>query len=51
MRELTRNVITPSVEEVNDRSNFIVSLETIRVGRKITGFEVSSQEQKNLSYN
>lgn len=46
MRELTRNVITPSVEEVNDRASFIVGLETIRVGRKITGFEVSVQSKK-----
>jgi plasmid replication initiation protein len=45
MRELTRNVITPSVEEVNDRASFIVGLETIRVGRKITGFEVSVQSK------
>lgn len=38
MRELTRNVIRPSVEEVNDRSEFIVNLESIKAGRKITGF-------------
>ncbi|HFD2357778.1 TPA: replication initiation protein, partial [Legionella pneumophila] len=47
MRELTRNVISPSLEEVNDRANFAVSLDPIRVGRKITGFEVLVQNKKN----
>ena len=46
MRELTRNVLTPSVEEVNDRANFVVSLKPVKVGRKITGFEVLVQSQK-----
>ncbi len=46
MRELTRNVITPSLEEVNDRANFIVGLEPIRVGRKTIGFEVSVKSKK-----
>jgi len=41
MRELTRNVIAPSVEEVNDRANFFVSLESVKTGRKIVGFEMS----------
>lgn len=40
-RELTRNVIAPSIEEVNDRSDFIVSLDTMKSGRKTTGFEIS----------
>jgi plasmid replication initiation protein len=39
-REFTRNVITPSVEEVNDRSNFIVSLDAIKSGRKTTGYHI-----------
>lgn len=47
MRELTRNVISPSLEEVNDRANFAVSLDPIRVGRKITGFEVLVKSKKN----
>ncbi|HAU0145196.1 TPA: replication initiation protein, partial [Legionella pneumophila] len=47
MRELTRNVISPSLEEVNDRANFAVSLDPIRVGRKITGFEVLVKNKKN----
>ena len=41
MRELTRNVITPSIEEVNDRADFIVDLEKISLGRKVTGFLLS----------
>ncbi len=41
MRELTRNVIAPSVEEVNDRANFFVSLESVKTGRKIVGFVMS----------
>ena len=48
MRELTRNVIAPSIEEVNDRANFIVSLETVKSGRKTTGFEVSVKNKKKL---
>lgn len=46
MRELTRNVIRPSIEEVNDRSEFIVNLESIKAGRKITGFELSVTSKK-----
>lgn len=46
MRELTRNVIMSSIEEVNDRANFIVNLETLKNGRKITGFEVSVISKK-----
>lgn len=45
-RELTRNVIAPSIEEVNDRSDFVVTLETLRSGRKTTGFEVSINSKK-----
>lgn len=47
MRELTRNVISPSLEEVNDRASFVVSLDPIRIGRKITGFEVLVQNKKH----
>lgn len=49
MRELTRNVIVPSIEEVNDRANFVVNLEAMRVGRKVTGFEVSVTSKKKPS--
>lgn len=48
VREFTRNVIVPSVEEVNDRSDFVVSLETMKNGRKTTGFEVSIKSKKKL---
>lgn len=48
MREFTRNVISPSVEEVNDRADFLVNLESIREGRKITGIvlHVDSKNKK-----
>lgn len=48
VRELTRNVISPSIEEVNDRSDFVVSLETMKNGRKTTGFEVSIKSKKKI---
>lgn len=40
MREFNRNVILPATEEVNDRSDFIVNLNSVKVGRKITGYEL-----------
>lgn len=40
MRELTRNVIKPATEEVNDRAGFVVGLQQLKVGKKITGFEL-----------
>jgi plasmid replication initiation protein len=46
MRELARNVIVPSVEEVNDRADFVVNLETVKSGRKVIGFEVSVKNKK-----
>lgn len=46
MREFTRNVINPSVEEVNDRSDFVVHLDTIRMGRKITAYELMVTPKK-----
>ncbi len=49
MRELTRNVIKPSIEEVNDRANFVVSLDNIKMGRKITGFELSVERKSRTS--
>ncbi len=48
MRELTRNVINPSLEEVNDRAGFIVDIQNVKVGRKVTGFEISV-ESKTLA--
>ena len=35
MRELTRNVIKPSLEEVDDRAGFVVNIENVR-GMKVT---------------
>lgn len=49
MRELTRNVIVPSVEEVNDRASFVVNLEIMKSGRKITGYEISVNYKKKTS--
>ena len=50
MRELTRNVIKPAVEEVNDRAGFIVDLQPVRMGRKVTGFELKvNPKQKCVS--
>lgn len=46
MRELTRNVITPSLEEVNDRASFVVALNPIKIGRKVAAFELSVKDNK-----
>lgn len=46
MRELTRNVIKPAVEEVNDRADFVVSLEPIKMGKKVTAFELFVDSKK-----
>lgn len=52
MRELTRNVIKPALEEVNDRAGFVVNIENIKMGRKITGFELFVESKKqNASAN
>lgn len=40
IRELTRSVLKPAIEEVNDRSSFIVNLDPVRLGRSTTGFEI-----------
>ena len=46
MRELSRIVIKPALEEVNDIANFIVGLQTVRTGRKIIGFELAVNPKK-----
>lgn len=48
MSELTRNVIKPSLEEVNDRAGFIVNIQNVRVGRKVTGFEISVESKNKI---
>jgi len=48
MREFTRNVINPAVEEVNDRAEFVVSLNGIKAGRKITGYELIVTPKKRM---
>jgi plasmid replication initiation protein len=49
IRELTRNVISPALEEVNDRADFEVKLDAIKMGRKITGFELSVTSKKTTA--
>lgn len=39
--ELMRNAILPSIEEVNDRADFLVDMKNVNVGRKIIGFNLS----------
>lgn len=48
MREFTRNVINPAVEEVNDRADFVVNLNGIKAGRKITGYELIVTPKKKI---
>ena len=48
MRELTRNVISSSIEEVNDRADFIVNLVSIKQGRKVSGFELTVKNKNML---
>lgn len=47
MKEFTRNVIKPSIEEVNDRADFVVSLNPVKCGRKISGFELDVVSKKS----
>lgn len=49
MREFTRNVTSPSVEEVNDRADFLVNLESIREGRKVTGFVLHVNSKNKMT--
>ena len=51
MRELNRNVINPALEEVNDRANFKVDISGIKVGRKITGYELIVVPKKKTESN
>jgi len=46
LRELNRNVILPSVEEVNDRSDFLVNIKKIKTGKMVTGFEWSVDKKE-----
>ena len=46
MRELTRNVIKPAVEEVNDRAEFVVNLQPIKTGRRVSGYELTVNSKK-----
>jgi plasmid replication initiation protein len=48
MKEFNRNVILPATEEVNDRSDFIVNLNSIKVGRKITGYELLVESKQKV---
>lgn len=46
MREFSRNVINPAMEEVNDVANFTVNLEKIKQGRKIIAFELYAKNKE-----
>lgn len=46
MGELKRSVIMPALEEVNDRANFVVSLERLNECRRITGFNLAVNPKK-----
>lgn len=48
MREFTRNVMKPSIEEVNDCAEFLVDIENIKMGRKVTAFEMSVRNKKKF---
>lgn len=48
VRELTRNVITPSIEEINDRTDFLISIDAIKQGRKIIAFDISAGNKKKI---
>lgn len=47
MRELMRNVVKPAMEEVNDRADFIVNLKPIKMGKKVTAFELFVDGKKS----
>jgi len=46
MREFTRNVIKPSLEEVNDRADFVVRINPLKVGKKTQGYELEVDRKK-----
>jgi plasmid replication initiation protein len=45
MREFSRNVLKPAIEEVNDRADFLVNIENIKQGKSIVGFNFSVNEK------
>lgn len=45
LKEFTRNVLRPSLEEVNDRANFTVDLESMKSGRKVIGYNMSVKQK------
>lgn len=49
MRELRRNVITKSTEEVNDLANFTVNIEDIKSNNKIIAFKLNVQDKKKIT--
>lgn len=49
MREFTRNVTNPALEEVNDRAEFVVALNGVKLGRKITAYELIVTPKKKSS--
>src|SRR3990167_11145618 len=49
MRELTRNVISPAIEEVNDLAGFTVDAEDIKSNNKIIAFKLNVKDKKKIT--
>lgn len=49
MRELTRNVILPAIEEVNDRAGFTISVENIKSKNKVVAFNLHADSKKKIT--
>ncbi|OGV34753.1 MAG: initiator RepB protein, partial [Legionellales bacterium RIFCSPHIGHO2_12_FULL_35_11] len=49
MRELTRNVISPAIEEVNDLAGFTVDAENIKSNNKVIAFKLHVKDKKKIT--
>lgn len=49
MRELTRNVIMPAVEEVNDRAGFTINVENVKSKNKVVAFNLHVESKKKIT--
>lgn len=49
-REFNKKIVKPALEEVNDRSDFIVTLNPLTEGRRVKAFEVSVGAKKRTIY-
>lgn len=48
-KDFNKKIIKPALEEVNDRSNFVVTLDKIIEGRSVKAFEVSVADKKKIT--